>query len=193
MKIEVVNIKQAISKGLSVEAYVFLTIINDGCLHLFKENTFASISKDLEMSGLCINNEITEKGRKLLEEIEGNNVVSSKVDIYASLHTKLQNKLVELTGKKQKVIQNKYSFLPNLRDFTQRLSKIIKKYKLSDWNKLEILLLQHIEKSHKANFEYVQLLDYYIEKNNSSKLATDYEDFVENGIKEVNSFDGVNI
>lgn len=175
MNIPIESIKKAISKGISVEAYVFLAIINDGCLHLFTENTFASVAKQLEMNGMCTENEITEKGRKLLEEIEGN--ASNKVDIYVSLHIKLQNKLVELTGKKQKVIQNKYSFLPNLRDFTQKLSKVIKKYKLSDWNKLEILLLQHIEKCYKANFEYAILLEYYIEKNNSSRLVTDYDNF----------------
>lgn len=123
------------------------------------------------------NDKLTLKGKTLLE---GYNKCESKSNnFFSSLHKKLQDKLVELTGKKQKMLQSKYGFIPNERDLTLRLQKVIKKYSLEDLEKVEKVLLSYIENSYKARFEYVSIMEYYILKNDSSRLATDYEGFVE--------------
>ena len=44
---------------------------------------------------------------------------------------------------------------------------------------MEKLLIDYIYTCHKANWEYVQTIEYYIEKSGSSKLVTDYEGFDE--------------
>ncbi len=152
-----------------------LCILQDSGAYLFKNMNFT----DVKLLGYCTHDLIlTKKGEEVLNKCVN---VSKKVDNYdfVKLHQKLQTELQTLTGKKQKVINGKYSFLCNSTDLKNRLLKISKKYKLSDWNKIEKLLLQYIYKCHKANFEYVQLLEYYIEKSGSSKLASDYENFVE--------------
>ena len=69
--------------------------------------------------------------------------------------------------------------MPSYIDFQSKLSKVVKKYELKDWNKLEKVLINYVVRAKKANFEMIQLLGYYIEKNNSSTLATDYENYVE--------------
>lgn len=91
---------------------------------------------------------------------------------FTYLHEKLQNKLVELVGKKQYRIEikgTKYSFLPNATDLSTKLVKVCKKYNLTDINKVEKCLMAHLSKL-KA-----PLLDYYIMKDNISRLAADYE------------------
>jgi len=123
------------------------------------------------------NNKLTLKGKTLLE---GFNKFETKTDnFFSALHKKMQDKLVELTGKKQKMLQGKYGFIPNERDLTLKLQKVIKKYALEDLEKVEKVLLSYIETSYKARFEYVNTVEYYILKNDSSRLATDYEDFTE--------------
>jgi len=114
------------------------------------------------------NYKITVKGKKLLEELD---VAEEQKE---SLHKILQDKLIELTGKKQVMMQKKYAFLPNERDLTTRLDKICKKYSLNDKEKVKNILLNYIVKCKKADFNYVQTIEYYISKDNSSKLATDY-------------------
>ena len=143
--------------------------------YLFPTGIFLTSELSLANKGYILHFEdtITPKGIKLIEEING--VVSSKIDNkYELLHKKLQTELLTLTQKRQKNLQGKYPFLPNSKDLATRLSKIIKKYKLDDWNRVEKLLIDYIYTCHKANFEYVQTIEYYIEKLGSSKLATDY-------------------
>lgn len=179
MNIPIENIAKAVEKGLKVEEYIYLLVKNDGCDYLF--NTEICPVKSTLFTNDFISNThtLTNKGKALLQEIEGTKeVVSKKVNNkYEELHKKLQNKLIELIGSKQKTLNKKYSFLCNSQDLASKLSKVIKKYKLNDWDKIEKLLLQHTINSFKANWEYVLLMEYYIEKNNSSKLATDYNNF----------------
>jgi len=194
MQIPIENIAKAVEKGLTIEEYIVLKVSEDGCSYLFKPDypSLQTLSNLVSNGYFNHKKEITSKGKALLQEIEGvKEEVSKKVDNkYEELHKKLQNKLIELTGSKQKTLNKKYSFLCNSQDLASKLSKVIKKYKLNNWNKVESLLLQHIINSYKANWEYVLLIEYYIEKNNSSKLATDYEGFEEKEveIKKVDTF-----
>ena len=82
--------------------------------------------------------------------------------------------MISLTGKKQKMLQGKYAFLPNEKDLKLRLQKVIKEYQLNDLQKVEKVLLLYVEKCNKARFEYTPTVEYYIWKEKSSRLATDY-------------------
>lgn len=180
MKIDITELSKVASKFITVEQYIVLKIIEDGCLYLFPNNLFAATIVGLKSSGYIYSEtQLTPKGKELLKEISENKV-SKKVDnFYTILHKKLQTELTTLTGKNQKMINGKYPFLCNAVDLEYKLSKVIKKYKLEDKNKIEKLLLRYVYNCYKANFEMVQLIEYYIDKNNFSKLATDYDNYTE--------------
>jgi len=194
MTIKIEEIKNALEKGLNPSKYIYLRIKEDGLDYFCNDFLSKEEETDLLTKGYIYPDlSITIKARGILAEIaiKEPKSVSNKIDNkYEELHKKLQNKLIELTGSKQKTLNKKYSFLCNSQDLASKLSKVIKKYKLNNWNKVESLLLQHIINSYKANWEYVLLIEYYIEKNNSSKLATDYEGFEEKEveIKKVDTF-----
>ncbi len=92
-----------------------------------------------------------------------------------AVHEKLVAKMIALTGKKQKMIQGKYAFLCNETDLALRVKQVAIRYKVFDWGNIEKTLLQHIERSHKANWDKVMLMEYYILKNGVSKMITDLE------------------
>jgi hypothetical protein len=117
------------------------------------------------------NNKLTLKGKGLLDQLQKEEV---STDFYSSLHKNLQEKMISLTGKKQKMLQGKYAFLLNEKDLKLRLQKVIKEYQLNDLQKVEKVLLLYIEKCNKARFEYTPTIEYYILKEKSSRLATDY-------------------
>jgi hypothetical protein len=124
---------------------------------------------------------VTEKGKALLNKI---NPPIEKKEVDANtwiqeLHKKLQDKLAKLTGKKQKIISGKYSFLPNAVDLGTKLFKVLTKYKIDDLDKVEKVLLQYLDKCNKAKWEMVVLMEYYILKNEVSRFMTDFENFQE--------------
>jgi hypothetical protein len=125
--------------------------------------------------------EITVKTKLLFEKIDGIVKDNSKFD-FDVLHKKLQDILVKHTSKKQKMLQGKYAFLPNSIDLKNKILKVVKQYKLTDFNKIETLLVRYVNNCIKKNFEYVQLLEYYIIKDKNSKIATDYFNFEEEEI-----------
>jgi len=122
------------------------------------------------------NNKLTLKGKELLDELQKED---ASLDFYSNLYKNLQQKMISLTGKKQKLLQGKYAFLPNEKDLKLRLQKVIKEYQLSDFQKIEKVLLLYVEKCNKARFEYTPTIEYYILKDKSSRLATDYENDLE--------------
>jgi hypothetical protein len=181
--------------GLSVRYYFLLKLVEDNALFNFREE-YLDILVDCKTQGLLTNTEeLTTKGYEILKEIEGKN--DTKGINYPLLHKKLQDELFKLTGERQYRVDGKYSFFPNLKDFTDKTKKVVLKYKLKDYNKIETILLNHIRKAVKANFKYIPLLGYYISKDGKSMLVDDYENFIEGQedlIKEQNkSFDGINI
>jgi len=120
---------------------------------------------------------IAPKGMSFIQNVLGN--VYHKVDNYEQLHKELQDRLFVLTGKKQVKANGSYTFLCNSIDLKSRLTRVITKYKLADWEKVKKLLLSHVEKAHNQKFDKVMLIQYYIEKNGNSNLASDYESFTE--------------
>lgn len=175
MTINLTEISKATKKGLDINEYIYLLCSLDGCTYLFNNDYFKDTIINLRLKGYLQGDTVTKAGKDLIKEISGD-IVSNKIDsnFYQNLHKKLQNELISLTGKKQKVIGGKYSFLCNAYDLEHRLSKVVKKYKLEDLNKVEKLLLKYIHTCYKADFKMTQLLEYYIQKLDTSKLATDY-------------------
>jgi hypothetical protein len=124
-----------------------------------------------EQEYISDNNKLTLKGKVLLDQLQKE---EESTDFYTNLHKNLQQKMISLTGKKQKILQGKYAFLLNEKDLKLRLQKVIKEYQLNDLQKVEKVLLLYVEKCNKARFEYTPTLEYYIWKEKSSRLATDY-------------------
>ncbi len=139
--------------------------------HFNVRTIYSAIDKLKQNEYISDNNKLTLKGKELLDQLQKEEV---STDFYSSLHKNLQEKMISLTGKKQKMLQGKYGFIPNPKDLKLRLQKVIKEYQLNDLQKVEKVLLLYVEKCNKARFEYVSLIEYYILKDKSSKLATDY-------------------
>jgi len=166
-----------------------VTILDYLILEHIKENTFENFLEDAKFSSqifhlkeneyISNNNKLTLKGKQLLDEL---NQFEEKGDFYSQLHKSLQDELVNLTGKKQKMLQGKYAFLPNEKDLKLRLQKVIKEYQLNDLQKVEKVLLLYVEKCNKSRFEYTPTIEYYIWKEKSSRLATDYDNYNEEDI-----------
>jgi len=161
---------------IDIKEYLLLKIVEDCSLSLL-ENLYLRELIKLREEKYIIGNNLSFKGEELLKSIEKNK--TSTVD-YNKLHLSLQNKLLSLTNKKQFMVGGKYSFLPNKIDFSNKLKNVILKYKLKDIDKIEKLLLLHIEKAVKERFQYISLLGYYISKDGKSQLYDDYESYEEN-------------
>ena len=101
-----------------------------------------------------------------------------------SIHVKLQERLKEKTGKIQArgtIGGTTYSFLPNVRDFSKVLLKVIVLYKLKDFDKIEKCLLNYLDKKIREG-SWFPILGYYIFKNNNSMMITDLENIEEDEI-----------
>lgn len=182
MKIDITELSKAVNKFITVEQYIVLKIIEDGCLYLFPNNLFAATIVGLKSSGYIYSEtQLTPKGKELLKEISGNKI-SKKVDTGINqLYIACQEELQKLVGKKQKTSKingKSYSFLPNFVDFQDKIEKSCKKYQLNDKEQLKKVLLQYINKCHKED-NWFPILEYYIMKDGHSKLATDYVSFEE--------------
>lgn len=129
---------------------------------------------------------ITELGKQLLEYANNEEIVeivkTTKPKIaegIESLHKKLEDRIVALTGKKQirvNVLGKTYPFLCNEQDLEARIRKVMIKYKLTDFQKIEDCLLGYIESCHKRK-SYSPLIIYYIVKTRdgveTSQMVTD--------------------
>lgn len=186
-------IKKILNSPISILDYLILEhIANNTAKEFIEDKKFRDSSLYfLKMKEFVSdNNKLTLKGKELLEKLQEEDV---SWDFYNNLHKNLQEKMISLTGKKQKMLQGKYAFLPNEKDLKLRLQKVIKEYQLNDLQKIEKVLLLYVEKCNKARFEYVSTIEYYLTKDKISKFVTDYENY-ENIIEEINNeFDGVNI
>lgn len=182
MKIDITEFAKCAEKNYRFDSYIALKVAEDGSNYLFPNNYFTEIYNNLKASGYIYSEtQLTPKGKELLKEISGNKM-SKKVDIGINqLYITCQEELQKLVGKKQKTSKingKSYSFLPNFIDFQDRIEKSCKKYQLNDKEQLKKVLLQYINKCHKEN-NWFPILEYYIIKDNKSKLATDYVSFEE--------------
>lgn len=173
-------IKKILNSPISILDYLILEHIANNSAKEFIEddgtsdsngNLFGHFTFLKQNEYISDNNKLTVKGKELLNELQKEEV---NTDFYSNLYKNLQQKMISVTGKKQKILQGKYAFLPNEKDLKLRLQKVIKEYQLNDLQKVEKVLLLYVEKCNKARFEYTPTLEYYVWKDKSSKLATDY-------------------
>lgn len=207
------TIKNIIESPISVEDYLVLKLIFDNETYLYPKfnQKFKSSIEKLQFEGYLdysttldtkggyfsakkdiATTFILQKGKNILNQIE--NIPTSvkvveKVDKYQVLYLSLKSELKKLTGKEQVKANIAYPFLCNQIDLESRLSKVVHKYKLTDWEKIEKCLINHIKRSYKQNFMKCQLMMYYIEKGGSSMLVSDYESFTEKDVIKIHTND----
>lgn len=200
--IDITKYKNVLEQGLLLDHYSLLCCIRDGgelpkskriqgfinLLHkkgYLKEGGLTDIAIALinDDTVMCQKSTITETTVVADIKVETKGLLRTPApnDEYTQwaleLHTKLQERLREKTGKIQArgTIQGTtYSFLPNVRDFSKVLLKVIITYKLKDFNKIEKCLLRYVDKKAKEG-SWFPILGYYILKNNSSMMITDME------------------
>lgn len=175
-----------------VEYFLLLNIYYNQEEEFLKDNSYNRKFQNLrELGFLALNNKLTLEGKNLIEFEIGKPDFTKKTEIikekisenyFDNLHKKLQDKLFELTGKKQQMLQGKYAFLCNKSDLQKRLAKVIKDYKLKDLDKIEKILLNYVTKCVVTRFDKVHLIQYFIIKDGNSILATIYENYEEEEI-----------
>ena len=177
------KIAKILERGLDINGYISLALLKSGSE--LKIDGFTTTG--LTVLGYLHTDfkTLTIKGNKLLEELEGKSKPIKELALQ-DMYYRILEEFVRLTGKKQIVIDGKYSFLCNAVDFEEKLNRVIKKYKLLDVNKIEKVLINYINRAKRANFVKMTLLKYYIEKNGESILATDYSNFDEKEMKREN-------
>ena len=140
----------------------------------------------LEKNGFISDGTLTQKADVYISEY--NSLINKEVkDSFSvdnwckEVHVKLKELLLKLTGKEQvrAAIRDKsYSFLCNEKDFTKRMKDFLKKYDVKDFVKLEKVMYMYVNSCHKQK-SWFPLMEYYIIKDGYSKLATDYDSFIE--------------
>jgi len=142
---------------------------------------------------LDLSYQITEEGEQILQivtkEVPENQEIRIPPTSFKGwsdqVHASLQERLVELTGKKQKTDKIKgvsYSFLCGPIDLHNKLLKVKKLYNFKDLDKAFLVLKRYVEKCHNEG-SWFPLMEYYIEKEGKSRFMTDYDNF-EDSIKE---------
>jgi len=203
-------IKNIIDSPLSFDDYTVLRAIRDNETYLYPKfnQKFKDTIERLQFEGYLdystsLNRDsfkakheihttfILQKGRNILNQIEAKEVKEKEVVVNRceDLYQRIQNKLISLTGKKNPKANGEYYFLPSKQDFCSELEKCIKKYNLKDFDKVSKCLLNYTQLAYNQKFNYIQLLKYFISKNNKSTLAEQYENFEEENIKK-EDFDG---
>lgn len=181
-------LKKIYEAKLDYNSFLTLKIIDNNALFQFKDfiNSYIETITSLTILGYLVEDDkgvysLTEKSKSLLkkvEEVQKSNEPNIKVyNKYEALHLKLQAELKKLTGKTQIKANGAYPFLCNACDLENKLSKVVKKYKLDNWEIIETCLINHIKKAYNQRFEKIQLIQYYISKDSTSTLASDYEAF----------------
>lgn len=180
--------KEILDRGLTLDHFLVLCNIRNGIPVLRNKRTQGFINL-LSKKGYITEDRLTELGLEMVENCVEQPVIAieeasihKKRDVReftVSLHSKCQEKLIELTGKKQymaKVTEKSksYSFLPNIEDLSKALTKVVVLYKITDLLKVEKTILGYIDKCSREN-DWFPVLGYYIIKNNESKLVTDMD------------------
>lgn len=192
------NHKKLLDSGLNLDHYLVLSNIHNNleCANSKRISGFINL---LTKKGYISEGSLTEKGLSLIRDFDkdltfttsttttttvtpigGNKLflVNNLATWVNSVHLKCQDKLMELTGKKQiraGIDRKFYSFLPNSIDLGRVLAKVITTYKLNDLDKIEKTLLKYIEKCNSSN-NWFPLMQYFIFKNGTSALVTMMEE-----------------
>jgi len=178
-------IKNIIDSEIDLNQYIILESIRTNSVYLYPkiEIKLKDVYSTLQFFGYIHNTEntwkLTIKGANLLGSLDVPTSVKvvEKADKYDDLYQKIQAKLLSLTGKKNPKANGEYYFLPSKQDFASELEKCIKKYNLKDFDKVSKCLLNYTQLAYNQKFNYIQLLKYFISKNNKSTLAEQYENF----------------
>lgn len=187
-----------LNDGLILDHFVLMCNIRDN-IPLSKNKRIQGFLNLLHKKGYIEDDLLTEKGNNLLLNhtniIEKSDHITPYIEKNIStikesfnyfqwtlnLHKKCEEKLVFLTGKKQvrdKINGKSYSFLPNILDLRNTLSRVIKIYKLNDYDKIEKTILMYINKCFRAK-QWFPILGYYIMKNSLSSMVTDMQNLEE--------------
>ena len=178
---------------ISLMDYYILESINNNIGNFEKDKIFEEDIKSLKEKGLLSdNNKIVLKTKEILEAInkQDKEIITNFCE---TLHSSIKEELINLTGRKQIMLQSKYAFLPNLNDFKLRLNKVMISYNLTNQVKIKKVLLNYVKRCHKYKFDHVQTLNYYLFKEGQSNFANDYDNFNEIEKEETNDFTGINI
>lgn len=160
MKIDICEVAKATEKGLTIEEYVCLKVLEDGCSYLFPNNYFHVSMEYCDAKG-----NLTLKSKQLLKEIEGNvsKKVENKID-FNKLHQSMQEELFSHIGKKQIQGFGGVYFIPSPKELQEFLTRFWKKYpECREIVKIEAILLNHIERCAIAN-KYAPAVKYFIGK-----------------------------
>lgn len=171
--------KSLLESGLILDHYFLLCNIKNNIKPVDSKRIQGFINL-LTKKGYLQDDKLTEKGLELIDTCKTS--AGEKFDFaewVINVHKKLQDRLVELTGKKQVMARFKgtsrdYSFLYGVRDLSLKLQRVISLYKLKDYEKIERTLIRHVERCHESN-HWFPLVHYYILKDNVSALVTDME------------------
>ena len=206
--IKIEEFKKLVKSNLDFGHYCLLYYLTnniDISSFLSEERVKSSLNL-LEKRGLVLYTgqyTITEKGIETFEgisSIEENKITPSQLLSIEKIYENLIAKLVDLTGKKQtyNIVQgDKYAFMiTNVRDFKDRIEKVIKKYKIKDLVKLQNVLIAHIENCYSNNKWSPILRNYITHETRGSQMVSDYEIFDDEIIEKKKKTiydDGVNL
>lgn len=188
MKIDITEAeyKTIREEGLSLDSVLMLLLIEAGNETKYFGDQDVAFSGMLKLRGYVQDGKVTNKGKEFLKTIEKERpaaVVELRGEMLTvfvrNLHMELQGKLLSLTGKKQKMLQGKYAFLCNATDLEKKLRDVFKKYGVQDLMKIRGVLLNYIDRCSKMGWEKVSLVEYYLMKNEVSKMMTDLDTFEE--------------
>lgn len=181
-----------LKKGLDINQMICLLLLSQGESFENPHIKVVGWLNILEKNQLILNKKLTEKGDIYIAEyltipsIEPPET-SFNLEVWVSqLHEKLKGKLKELTGasqKRAKIRTQSYSFLCNEKDLLTKIKSFLKTYKTNNYTKIEKTLLNHINICHKSD-SWFPLIEYYIMKDGTSKLATDMDSIEEITLEE---------
>lgn len=177
----VVKMEKIMEKGYDLNVISLLYMIKDGPV-VSQNVKIQAILGMMERKGLITEGRVTASGEELLGYIEEGTEIkkeSEKILDIESVYENVVSRIEALTGKRQvrtDIFGKVYSYVPSKYDFVTRLKKVINKYKLSDVEKLEKVIIHNVEQCHKKN-KWYPLLVYYFYKDDVSPLASDYENW----------------
>lgn len=196
------KIETIMEKGYDLNIVALLYVCKQGEPIDSVNSKIQAIVAMMERKGLILEGRITASGEELLKCIEeGEEIIKEreKIHSYDDIYEKVLERVEKLTGKRQvrsKIYGKEYNYLPVQYDFVTRLKKVANKYKLSDIEKLEKVILWNIEICHKTGKWYPLLLYYFsktVDGQETSTLAADYEGWDEQTKKVEQEYDGTNI
>ena len=197
--------KKILNSGIDVTHYFILNYIDNNI-------DFKELCKNVKVLGnltLLVSKgylikikdgySITQLGKNLLTTLEEENkedVVIKNFDFTEYCKNLLESLKSVIKSKIQKTnvkLYGNHYFLPGLTEFSQRLSDFCKKYKFSDYEKMEKVLKKYTKECFPLGDKKPKTLKYYILEQNSkgSQLLSDIENFEEEDKNK--DYEGTNI